>query len=45
MEKNLQNLIQFRQTLRTTSIKKLIETKQAICLELAYFLANKALKS
>ena len=38
MEKNLQNLIQFRQILKTTSIKELIETKQAICLELAYFL-------
>lgn len=44
MEKNLQNLIQFRQVLRTTSIKELIETKQAICLELAYFLANKGSK-
>ena len=44
MEKNLQNLIQFRQILKTTSIKELIETKQAICLELAYFLANKGSK-
>lgn len=44
MEKNLQNLIQFRQILKTTSIKELIEAKQAICLELAYFLANKGSK-
>lgn len=44
MEKNLQNLIQFRQILKTTSIKELIETKQSICLELAYFLANKGSK-
>ena len=44
MEKNLQNLIQFRQILKTTSIKELIEAKQDICLELAYFLTNKGSK-
>ena len=33
MEKNLQNLIQFKQILKTTSIKELIKAKQAICLQ------------